>query len=105
MSGRILKKDHAKRDLLEEAWYIALDNPDAAERFLIAAEEAFSTLSLMPQMGPDRVSRNPAIQGLRMWPIRGFENVLIFYRPIEDGIEVIRVLHGARDVEAILEEE
>jgi hypothetical protein len=32
MSGRVIKKDHAKKDLLEEAWYIALDNPQAAER-------------------------------------------------------------------------
>ncbi len=40
-----------------------------------------------------------------MWPIRGFENYLVFYRPIEEGIEVTRVLHGARDIRGILEEE
>jgi toxin ParE1/3/4 len=29
----------------------------------------------------------------------------IFYRAIPDGIEVVRVLHGRRDIEAILTEE
>ena len=39
--------------------------------------------------------------GLRRWRVRGFENFLIFYRPIDDGIEVLRVLHGQRDRETI----
>lgn len=32
-----------------------------------------------------------------------FPNHLIFYRPVEDGIEVLRVVHGAQDIEAIFE--
>jgi len=56
-------------------------------------------------MGPARVFRNPRLRDLRIWPIRGFEKIVIFYRPIEGGIEVVRVLHGARDVKGILEEE
>jgi len=59
----------------------------------------------MPHMGPARVFRNPRLRDLRIWPIRGFEKIVIFYRPIEGGIEVVRVLHGARDVKGILEEE
>jgi toxin ParE1/3/4 len=43
--------------------------------------------------------------GIRLWRIRGFERYLIFYRPIPDGIEVIRVLHGARDIDTIFERE
>ena len=56
----------------------------------------------MPQIGARRELRNPRLEGLRMWPIRGFENYLVFYRPIEEGIEVTRVLHGARDIRVIL---
>jgi toxin ParE1/3/4 len=33
----------------------------------------------------------------------GFRNHLIFYRPIDDGIEIVRVLHGARDWQNLLE--
>ena len=40
-----------------------------------------------------------------MWTIRGFPNHQIYYRPIDDGIEVIRVLHAARDITKILVEE
>jgi plasmid stabilization system protein ParE len=28
---------------------------------------------------------------------------VMFYRPIDDGIEVVRVLHGARDIDAMFE--
>jgi toxin ParE1/3/4 len=42
---------------------------------------------------------------LRIWRIDGFPNHLIFYRPIEGGIEIVRVLHGARDIDAVLESE
>ncbi len=40
---------------------------------------------------------------MRRWRIRGFENFSIFYFPIEDGIEVVRVLHGAREIERLFE--
>lgn len=43
--------------------------------------------------------------GLRRWPIPGFRNYLIFYRPMENGVEIVRVLHGARDIAAALEED
>jgi plasmid stabilization system protein ParE len=36
-------------------------------------------------------------------PIRGFEKHVIFYRPIANGIEVVRVLHASRDLEAMFE--
>jgi toxin ParE1/3/4 len=41
--------------------------------------------------------------GVRLWRVRGFNSYLIVYRPTDTGIEVIRVLHAARDIEAILE--
>jgi toxin ParE1/3/4 len=34
---------------------------------------------------------------LRKWSIQDFENILIFYRPSEEGIAIIRMLHAARD--------
>jgi toxin ParE1/3/4 len=59
----------------------------------------------MPGMGSPREVANPLMVGIRAWQIRGFASYLIFYRPSSDGIEVIRVLHGARDIETILEAE
>jgi plasmid stabilization system protein ParE len=45
---------------------------------------------------------NPELTELRVWSIKGFEHYLIFYLPIDDDIDVIRVLHASRDVENIL---
>ena len=72
-------------------------------RFLRAAEETFLELARMPGMGIATSLGDAGDRNLRRWRIRGFENFLIFYRPMEDGIEVIRVLHGAREIERLFE--
>jgi plasmid stabilization system protein ParE len=66
---RVDRSEQAKRDVIEQAWYIAHDNVDAAERFVDACEEAFTALASMPQMGAARDFRIPKLKGLRMWPI------------------------------------
>lgn len=105
MGKRILRRPRAKQDLLEQALFIADDNPNAAERFLDAAEAAFARLLEMPEIGAVKEYRNERLAGLRLWHIPGFERHLIFYRPIEAGIEIVRVLDAARDVAAILDHE
>ncbi len=57
---------------------------------------SFDRHKLVQQAGSFAVS-----EGIRRWRVNDFENFLIFYRPIDDGIEVIRVLHGARDIESL----
>lgn len=103
MSGQVIRKIQAKHDLASLSSFIALNNRRSAERFLAAAEKAFASLAAMPGMGAPWESANPRLADLRFWSIRGFENHLIFYRPVDGGIEVIRVLHGSRDIESILE--
>ena len=98
---RIARRPEAKHDLVERADYIAQRNPGAAERFLAAAERDIQQLARMPEMGPKIRFNHPELQDLRFWPIRGFHNFLIFYRPTQDGIELIRVLHGAQDLESV----
>lgn len=106
MNPRIIRKPRARRDLLEHFVYIGEHaSVEDADRFLAAAEEAFEKLATMPEMGPLRDYRHPRLTGLRMWPIRGFEKYLVFYRPTDKGIDVIRLLHGARDLKRLFEEE
>ena len=38
---------------------------------------------------------------MRRWPVKDFENWLVFYLPKRDGVEIVRVLHGARDLDSI----
>jgi len=71
-------------------------------RFHDATERAFRLLAEYPAAGPRRLSRHPDLQGMRSWPITGFRNYLVFYRTVETDIEIVRVLHGARDVEQVV---
>jgi toxin ParE1/3/4 len=72
---------------------------DLAFRFLDAAESSFEHLAAMPTMGVARTYHDPELEGVRMWRIAGFDSHLIFYRPTETGVEIIRVIHGKRDIE------
>jgi toxin ParE1/3/4 len=85
---------------LSAIWdYIAIDNLDAADRFLEAAYGTFQELARMPGMGRTRSFPQARLNNLHSFRIHDFENYLIFYRPIQDGIEVFHVVHGARDLE------
>lgn len=101
MKLEIHKKPEAKLDLLQHFIYIGEDNLDAAERFLDAVEDALGKLSDMPGMGRLREFTIPELRDVRSWPVRGFENYLIFYRATERRLEVLRVIHGARDIDRI----
>ena len=99
---RIIRRPLARRDIVATALYIAEQSPDAGRRFLAAIESTIVAIAAMPGMGAPRQYRDPRLQGLRMIAVAGFEKILVFYRPIEAGIEIVRVLHSARDIQAIL---
>ena len=103
MSRRVARRPRARQDIIEQAEFIGADNPRAAERFLGAIERAERMLAATPGMGAARDF--PRLEGIRMWPVKGFTRHLIFYRPIEGGIEVIRMLHASRDIEALFRDE
>lgn len=105
MTNRIVMLEDALRDLDEQVVYIGERNFDAAERFEKAVYNDLLTLAEWPGSGAKREYASPTLAGMRSWPVTGFENHLIFYRPIEDGIEVIRVLHGARDIARIFKQQ
>ena len=103
MKDRLLRRPQAKRDVIEIGRYIAEDSLPTAIRFIRAARADMRKLAEMPGMGARREFSNPRLKDLRSWPISGFRNYLIFYLPITGGIEVIRVLHGARDLKRIFD--
>ena len=55
----------------------------------------------MPGGGALRDYGDPALAGLRMWPIPKFPKYLIFYLTTEKTVEIVRVLHGAQNLQAI----
>jgi toxin ParE1/3/4 len=105
MSKRLVVLPLARQDLLDEAAFIARDNPEAGDRLYEAAEATFRQLASMPEMGAPRTYGRADLTRLRMFPVRDFPTYLVFYRTTALGIEIVRVLHGARDISAILDEE
>jgi toxin ParE1/3/4 len=81
----------AETDLTDIWVYIAADNPAAADRTILALLEAEDRLARFPEIGRLRAD---LVAGLRSWAAGSY---VIFYRPMEDGILTIRILHGARD--------
>lgn len=89
---QIIRSPESDIDLYEIAAFIARDNLDAALRLIDKFDETFRLLAEFPTVGQSREDLAP---GLRSLPLG---NYIIFYRPAETGIEVVRVLHGARDM-------
>ena len=82
----------SEEDLIEIWIFIARDNPAAADRLLDTIDGKIWMLAEQPGLGPAREDIAP---GLRYFP---FNNYLILYRIISDGIEVVRVVQGARNL-------
>lgn len=88
----------ARRDLHQILDYIARDNPRSAVAIVEKIEEKCWLLADSPDMG---VLREDLASALRVWPVGRY---LIVYRQVSHGIDVIRVVHGARDLERLFED-
>jgi toxin ParE1/3/4 len=102
VSARVLVKPKADRDLDSYADYLARKaGLEVALRFLDAAHDVFALLATQPQMGwPSRL-KHPQLKSLRVFRVAGFERMLILYRPLREGVEILRVVHGSRNLQAL----
>ena len=105
MSRQVIIRAWAVEDLRSGFGYIGQNNIEKALQFLQSAEQTFSDLAEMPGVGKRRQVKNPAMAGLRQWPVNNFPLYLVFYVATEDELIVVRVLHGSRDIDSILEED
>jgi toxin ParE1/3/4 len=92
--ARIIIAPAAEADAAEIWAYIARDNPAAASRLLGRFDQLFRTLAEQPGAG---TSAEVLAAHLRLIPVGSY---LVFYRPRTDGVEIVRILHGARDITA-----
>jgi len=88
--GKIVRTSRAELDLAGIWWHIAQDNLDAADRMIRRIDQRFRVLRDNPTMG-DSIEQYR--RGLRATAVGSY---VIYYRPTDDGIEIYRVLHGAR---------
>jgi len=70
----------ARRDIPSNAEYFEEHGGvETAQRFLDATRSTFDALAKMPKLGVLCAFHSPALRRLRRWPVKGFENWLIFY--------------------------
>lgn len=103
MTARYTIKPQADRDLDEFAGRLAQEaSVDLALRFFEAAQRTFALLATQPNMGWRSSIKYPGLESLRVFRVTEFEQVLVFYRPIRNGVEILRVIHGSRNLGALL---
>ncbi len=88
----------AEDDLLEIGRYIANDSLEGASRVLNELHQAMTLLARQPLIGHRRPDL--AAEPYRFWPVFSY---LIVYRPDTTPVQIVRVVHGARDVRSLLE--
>jgi toxin ParE1/3/4 len=91
----LVLSDEAVSDLADLWTYIAEDSPERADQFVDQIHETCKTLAESPMIGRERNELRP---GMRCFPIGRY---LIFYRVIEERLQVVRVLSGYRDLDAL----
>jgi len=92
MPNKIRRSPLVRLDLIEIWTYVAQDNSDAADSLLDRFETVMGRLAERPLMGRKRPELGEA---LRSFPVG---NYVIFYQPYDEGVEIIRVLSGYRDI-------
>ena len=89
---RILKTRQSRKDYVSIEDYIAQTSPQNAEMILRLFDEKLCVLASNPSIGRPRPELAP---NLRSWNLHRF---VLFYRPTEDGIILVRVLHSSMDI-------
>lgn len=88
----------AEADLAEIWEYIARDSPLNADGLIHRIYQTCQdTLASNPTIGRTREELSPGLRSLVV------QDYVMFYRPIEDGVEIIRVIHGRRDIRELFE--
>jgi plasmid stabilization system protein ParE len=88
----------ARDDLKQISRYIAVErqSPEGAKRLRELFLDAFRLIGQQPFIGQACAEFGP---NMRIWPVRSY---VVLYQPQEDGVDIVQVAHGARDLPAIV---
>lgn len=104
MNRTLIVDPQADYDVDETFVFMAEHHSEArAYRFLDAARRTFRRLAEMPRVG--MAVPLQALPDVRRWFVEGFPRYLVFYRVTDEEVIIHRVLHGSRDIRAVLEGE
>lgn len=90
----------ADEDVFEIWSYIARDSVEAANQVEAAIYEACAFVAEAPMRG--HIRRDLIRLPLRFWTVQPYRNYMVVYDPATSPLEIIRVLHGGRNIPVIL---
>jgi antitoxin ParD1/3/4/toxin ParE1/3/4 len=94
--GRFLLTGPAKADIREIVAYVRERNPSAAPKVRQNLQQAMRRLADFPGIG--HVRNDLSDESLRVWAVYSY---LIVYRPDTRPLQVLRIVHGARDLKRL----
>ena len=104
--SRYVVRPRADRDVDEQSYYYATTaSAEVGHRFLVAAHDTFALLATQPDMGWRCRLKRSELQQLRIFRVKTFEHILILYLPMLDGVDILRVVHGSRNLQALFRRE
>jgi toxin ParE1/3/4 len=92
--ARVTRRPAAEADILENWAYIAEDSIAEADRWVDRLDEKLTLWATQPMMGRGRDELSPGLRSM------AFGRYVVFFEPMPDGIDIVRVLHGSRDIDA-----
>lgn len=91
----------ARRDISEISDYLAQDNYEIADKFVVMAKRTFGFLLSVPGVGQKYMTGSMQ-NNIRYFPVMSFSKHLVFYIARNSGIRIVRVLHEARNIDLLL---
>ena len=95
--ARVTRSEQAQQDLETILEYLESQSAQAADRFATKFALTCNLHAKHSEIGASAADYAPTLRHFTVW------SHAIFYRPIEDGIEVIRIIHGSRDIPKLFE--
>ena len=102
---RLIQMPQARLDVRKIVAELADESPERAARFYAAYKETRAFLHQYPEAGQRCPFTHPRLSNLRWKEVRDFDQYLIFTDYDGEAIKIVRVLHAARNIQALLEEE
>ena len=102
MKREVMVRKEADSDVDQIAEYFTALSPQATERFYGALADTFADLEARAEIGQRFDFADGSETGLRFWRLKAFGDYLVFYRIVGDTVWVYRIVHGSRDLNALL---
>lgn len=98
-------KPAARLDILNQVGYFGdIERPDLSSRFVEAVKSSIEHITALPLSGSPRYFDHAELEGIRVFPVKGFPDFRIYYIFSDVNLAILRILHGRRDIERVFDD-